>query len=106
MEVAIDARSLHPPPAHPVRRAMWDGHDQQIEQRITGAGFAPYLARVVLHQLLVGSVRILRHRRAVGLRPAQLPLALACNVREAAARGVGFTLARFAHDLLHRRLPR
>lgn len=105
MEVAIEARSEHPPPEHPVRRAMWDGHDQQIEQRATGASFAPFLLRVVLHQLLVGSVRILQHHRAVGLRLAQLPLALACNASEAAARGAGFTLARFAHDLMHRRVP-
>lgn len=105
MEVAMDARSEHPPPEHPVRRAMWDGHDQQIEQQRTGAPFAPSLARVVLHQLLIGSVRVWRHRRAVGLRVAQLPVALACNAREAVARGVGFTLARFAHDLMHRRVP-
>ncbi len=106
MEVAIDARALHLPPEHPARRAMWDGHDQQIEQRATGAPFAPFLLRVVLHQLLVGSVRILRHHRAVGLRAVHVPLALAWNLREAVARGAGFVLARFAHERMHRRVPR
>ncbi len=105
MEVALDAHAQHPPPEHPIRRAMWDGHDQQIEQRRTGTAFAPFLARVVGHQLLVGSVRVVRHRRAVGLRPSQLPVALACNAREAFARGAGFTLARYAHRHLHRWVP-
>lgn len=105
MDVAMDARVVHPPPEHLVRRALWDGHDQQIEQRAAGSAFAPRLARVVLHQLLIGSVRILRNRRTVGLNPAQLPFALACNVREALARGSGFILARFGHDVMHRRIP-
>lgn len=102
LEVAPGARTQHPAPEHPVRRAIWDGHDQQIARRRAGDAFVPSLARVVGHQLLVGSARVVRYRRSVGLRISQLPLALACNAREALARGSGFTLSRFAHRHLHR----
>jgi hypothetical protein len=106
LEVARGARSHHLPPPRLALRALWDGHDQQMTQRATNSAFVPYLLRVVLHQLLMGSVHVVRHRRSVGLRIMQLPLALACNAREAAARGVGFVLARFADGFMHRRVPR
>lgn len=105
IEVALDARSEHPAPAHPVWRALWDGHDQHIEQRLRGQPYAAVLGRVLLHQLLVGSLRIVRHRRAVGMRLTELPWALVLNARESVARAVGFLMARFAHDLMHRRVP-
>jgi hypothetical protein len=100
-----EARSDHLPPEHPVRRALWDGHDQQIGLRAAGGRFLPTLARVVGHQLVVGSWRVVQNRRPVGLRPTQLPWALVLNAREALARGVGVTLARFAHETMHRRVP-
>lgn len=102
MGTAPAAQCEHPPPEHPIRRAMWDGHDQQIALCASGAHFLPALARVVLHQLLVGSVRTWRYRHAVDLRATEVPLSLVMNAREALTRGAGFILARFAHGLMHR----
>lgn len=94
------AHMEHAPPHHPVRRAIWAGHDLLL------AGSRPpwptLLARVVGHQLLAGTSRIVRNRRIVGLRRREVPLALAYNVRESMARGVGVMLTRFRHRAVHR----